>query len=192
MVALNGTPAEGDLVGVLTDRSALLAHVDGTPLPILPSRASGFGGVGRPAFEPKNKSFFELELRAGLTAPSSFGVDCPMSDSRRLSRPSEGALGGWRSIGDGSGDGPPRSQGRSWLYEVVVGDEEDGGDNESMERRFLSTALRPGIDCPLPDAVCETSIRMLGGAMCDREIVVGDATVSCERPATELSCQRPS
>jgi hypothetical protein len=60
----------GDFVGVLTDRSPRLDHDEGRPLPILLSLASGFGGVGRPPAEPKNKSFFELELKAGLTAPS--------------------------------------------------------------------------------------------------------------------------
>lgn len=113
MVVMNGTPFAGDLVGVLTDLSPLLAHVEGTPLPILPSLANGFGGVGRLTVEPKNRSFLELELRAGLMAPSLFGVDCRTSLSRRLSRPSEGALGGCRRIGEGRGDGPFRSHGRS-------------------------------------------------------------------------------
>lgn len=185
---MNGTPLAGDLVGVLAERSALVAHVDGTPLPILPSLTSGFGGVGKLTVEPKNKSFFELELSAGLMPPSLFGVDCRTSYSRRLSSPSEGAFGGCSSIGEGSGDGPFRSQGRSWLYDVVVGEDDEGGDSESSERRLPSMARRAGIDGP-DGAVCEISIRILGGATCDRETVGGDMSVVRDGPASsELNC----
>ena len=164
--------------------------MEGTPLPILPSRAKGFGGVGKMAFDPKKRSFFELELSAGLMAPSFAGVDFLKSDSRRLSRPSEGALEGCRRMGDGSGEGPFRSQGRSWAYEPVVGDDEEGGDSESRDNRLPSIARRADIVAPLSeDAVCETSMRILGGATGDRD-VTGDAAAALEEgPATipELS-----
>lgn len=76
------------------------------------------------------------------------------------------------------------------MYEVVVGEDEEGGDSESSERRVPSTALRAGIEVPPEEGVCDTSIRILGGATGDRDVAGCVTPVSVEGPAlTELQCQ---
>jgi hypothetical protein len=99
------------------------------------------GGVGRPPAEPKKRSFFELELKAGLMAPSVRGVDDLISCSVIASNPS-GALGGWRRIGEGSGDGP-------FLSHVLsnpkdVGEDAEGGVRESRESLWEPSMARRG------------------------------------------------
>jgi hypothetical protein len=71
-----------------------------------------------------------------------------------------------------------------------VGEDEEGGDSESSERRVPSTALRTGIEVPPGTAVCDTSIRILGGAIGDRDVAGCVTPVSIEGPAQmELKCQ---
>lgn len=76
---------------------------------------------------------------------------------------------------------------------MVVGEVDGGRANELRDSRSASTARGAGasVSVPLPDAVSETSIRILGGDLVAREVVLRAGLDSLDGPApSELLRQR--